>query len=73
MVDFFRTWKSPEASARYFKRNPRTVLLIVRKFYLSNDPVNEEQNKVREERQGSLGDQGGVMSPEKPIAPLVRN
>ena len=38
MVDFLGRWKSPEASARYFRGNPRAVLLIVRRFYLENDP-----------------------------------
>ena len=46
MVDFLGTWKSPDASARYFRGNPRAVLLIVRKFYLSSDPTREERQGV---------------------------
>ena len=38
MVDYLGTWKSPEASARYFRGNPHAVLQVVRKFYLSTDP-----------------------------------
>ena len=41
MVDFLGRWKSSEASARYFRGNPRAVLLIVRRFYLDNDPSME--------------------------------
>ena len=52
----------------------------MRKFYLANDPANNQETmrkrkragKTRQKRQGSLGDQGGVMSPEKPVAPLAR-
>ena len=43
MVNFLGTWKSPDASARYFRGNPRAVLLIARKFYLANDPTREER------------------------------
>ena len=46
MVDFLGTWKSPGASARYFRGNPRAVLLIVRKFYLSSVPTREERQGV---------------------------
>ena len=43
MVDFMGTWKSPDASARYFRGNPRAVLLIARIFYLKNDPTREDR------------------------------
>ena len=42
MVDFLGTWKSPDASARYFRGNPRAVLLLTRRFYLKTDPTREE-------------------------------
>ena len=51
MVDFLGTWKSPEASARYFRGNPRAVLLIARKFYLSTDPARGRR-QVSAHRQG---------------------
>ena len=51
MVDFLGTWKSPEASARYFRGNPRAVLLIARKFYLSTDPARGGR-QVSAHRQG---------------------
>ena len=38
LVDFLGTWKIPEASARYFRGNPRAILLMVRQFYLESDP-----------------------------------
>ena len=34
-VDYLGTWKSPEASARYYREEPAAVLLKIRKFYLS--------------------------------------
>ena len=33
LVDFFGNWKSPEASARYFRANPAAALKILRRFY----------------------------------------
>ena len=44
LVDFLGTWKIPEASARYFRGNPRAVLLLVRRFYLSSDPFRVSRN-----------------------------
>ena len=44
MVDFLGTWKSPEASARYFRGNPREVLMIVRQFYRQTDPTTDQRN-----------------------------
>ena len=41
LVDFLRTWKCSDASARYFRGNPRAILLMVRKFYLTKDPSRE--------------------------------
>ena len=36
-VDYLGTWKSPEASARYYRERPVAVLII--KFYISlGDP-----------------------------------
>ena len=32
-VDFLGTWKSPEASARYYRAAPRSVLLSLGRFY----------------------------------------
>ena len=32
-VDYLGTWKSPEASARYYREEPAAVLLKLRKFY----------------------------------------
>ena len=56
MVDFLGTWKSPDASARYFRGNPRAVLLLVRKFFLGNDPTQEDNaGGVREEARGDTG------------------
>ena len=34
-VDFLGTWSSPEASARYYRETPATVLKILQKFYTS--------------------------------------
>ena len=34
-VDFLGTWKSPEASARYFRAAPREVILMLRRFYFT--------------------------------------
>ena len=53
MVDFLGTWKSPDASARYFRGNPRVVLLMVRKFYLSSDPTREERQESQGVARGS--------------------
>ena len=40
-VDFLGTWKSPEASARYFRAAPREVLKFLRRFYSKHAyPVN---------------------------------
>ena len=50
LVDFLGTWKSPDASARYFRANPRAVLLLVRKFYLSTGPTAEQRNGRNAER-----------------------
>ena len=36
-VDFLGTWKSPEASARYFRAAPREVLLMLRRFYFEQN------------------------------------
>ena len=33
--DFLGTWKSPEASARYYRGDPAAVLKLLRKFYLN--------------------------------------
>ena len=35
-VDFLGRWKSPEASARYYRAAPREVLLRLRVFYFEN-------------------------------------
>ena len=43
-VDFLGRWKSPEASARYFRGNPRAVLLMVREFYLKKDPTTDQRD-----------------------------
>ena len=32
-VDFLGTWKSPEASGRYYRAAPRAVLVSLRRFY----------------------------------------
>ena len=48
LVDFLGTWKCPDASARYCRANPRAILLMVRKFYLTKDPSRE--------RHGEYGD-----------------
>ena len=32
-VDFLGTWKSPEASARYYRAAPRSVLISLHRFY----------------------------------------
>ena len=37
-VDFLGTWASPEASARYYRETPATVLRILQKFYASLPP-----------------------------------
>lgn len=56
MVDFLGTWKSPDASARYFRGNPRAVLLLVRKFYLLKDPTQEDRGiAARGSRKGNQG------------------
>ena len=34
-VDFLGTWKSPEASARYYRAAPKAVLVSLRRFYAS--------------------------------------
>ena len=40
-VDYLGTWKSPEASARYYRERPSAVLKKVTQFYLSlGDPAN---------------------------------
>ena len=44
LVDFLGIWKSPEASARYFRGNPRSILLMVRQFYIENDPNPGRRN-----------------------------
>ena len=44
LVDFLGTWKSPEASARYFRGNPSAILRMVRKFYLTCDPFRAPRN-----------------------------
>ena len=54
MVDFLGTWKSPEASARYFRGNPHTVLQLVREFYLSSHP-HKDQRKGDRVAMGSHG------------------
>ena len=36
-VDFLGTWKSPEASARYFRATPRQVLLMLQRFYFEQN------------------------------------
>ena len=36
-VDFLGTWKSPEASARYFRAAPPEVILMLRRFYLEQN------------------------------------
>ena len=36
-VDYLGTWASPEASARYFRAQPSTVLKMLRRFYLQVD------------------------------------
>ena len=33
LVDFLGTWKSPEASARYYRANPDEVLRLLQRFY----------------------------------------
>ena len=33
LVDFLGTWKSPEASARYYRENPDEVLRLLQRFY----------------------------------------
>ena len=38
LVDFLGTWKSPDASARYFRGNPRAIILMLRDFYRRSDP-----------------------------------
>ena len=35
LVDYLGNWKSPEASARYFRANPAAALQILRRFYMS--------------------------------------
>ena len=35
LVDFLGTWSSPEASARYYRETPATVLRILQNFYAS--------------------------------------
>ena len=35
-VDYLGRWKSPEASARYFRAAPREVLRFLRRFYFQN-------------------------------------
>ena len=37
LVDFLGTWKSPEASARYFRADLREVLLMPRRFYFEKN------------------------------------
>ena len=32
-VDYFGNWKSPEASARYYREKPKAVLWKIRRFY----------------------------------------
>ena len=44
LVDFLGIWKSPEASPRYFRGNPRVILLMVRQFYFENDPNPGRRN-----------------------------
>ena len=39
-VDFLGTWKSPEASARYFRAAPREVLLMLQRFYLTKAHIS---------------------------------
>ena len=34
-VDYLGTWKSPEASARYYRASPRSVLLSLQRFYIN--------------------------------------
>ena len=36
-VHFLGTWKSPEASARYFRAAPREVLLMLQRFYFQQN------------------------------------
>ena len=36
-VDFLGNWKSPEASARYFRAAPREVLMMLRRFYFKQN------------------------------------
>ena len=33
LVDFLGNWKSPEASARYFRANPAAALKLLQRFY----------------------------------------
>ena len=35
-VDFLGTWKSPEASARYFRAAPQEVMIFLRRFYFKH-------------------------------------
>ena len=35
-VDFLGTWKSPEASARYYRAAPQEVLHLLRQFYIKS-------------------------------------
>ena len=35
LVDYLGTWKSPEASARYFRAAPHAVLVLLQRFYFS--------------------------------------
>ena len=38
-VDYLGTWKSPEASARYYREQPAAVLKKIRQFYYNlRDP-----------------------------------
>ena len=34
MVDFLGTWKSPEASARYFRAAPQEILKLLKQFFM---------------------------------------
>ena len=47
--DFLGTWKSPDASARYFRANPAAVLKLLRNFYGKIDMKenNKEEGKMR--------------------------
>ena len=55
MVDYLGTWKSPEASARYFRGNPHSVLQLVRTFYLKSDPHIKNLRKGDHVARGSHG------------------